>query len=268
MELTTISGSPASILGLGSNQSIDINYVQTAFEAGLNYFFLYNLSCESYLSGLKPLLNQEREQILVAAGSEQRDPKALHKYLDLVRQRFDIEVIDLFFLEYVSPADDWKTIQEILEELRHWQEQELIRYLGVTVHNRLLAKKLLEERQIDILMHRYNMAHRKAETEVLPTAKNADIPIIAFTCTRWGSLLRGHPNWKEKIPTAADCYRYALTNDAVRIALTAPQSLAQLNENLQVLKNPQLDQATKAYWESYGDLIYGDGQDSFETQFL
>ncbi len=268
MELTTISRSPASILGLGSNQSIDINYIQTAFEAGVNYFFFYNLSCENYISGLKPLLQQEREQVLVATGSEQRDRKALRQYLDLVRQRLDIEVIDLFLLEYVSPADDWTNIQEIVEELRHWQEQELIRYLGVTVHNRALAGKLVADRKIDVLMHRYNMAHRKAEKDVFPAAKNADIPVIAFTGTRWGSLLRGHPHWQGKIPTAADCYRYALSNDAVRIALTAPQSLAQLNENIQVLKNPQLDPAAKARWQSYGDLIYGDGQDSFETQFL
>ncbi|MDJ0897803.1 MAG: aldo/keto reductase [Xenococcus sp. MO_188.B8] len=268
MKLTTLSHSPVSILGLGSNQSIDINYIQTAFTAGVNYFFFYNLSCEGLLSGLKTLLKGQREKILVATGSEYRERKALNKYLELVRQRLNIEVIDLFFLEYVSPADDFATVEIMLEELYHWQEQELIRYVGVTVHNRSLAMKLIEDRKVDVLMHRYNMAHRKAEQDVLPAAKNADIPLIAFTCTRWGSLLRGHPNWQGKIPTAADCYRYALTNDAVRIVLTAPQNLAQLNENLQVLKNPKLDQAEKSRWESYGDLVYGDGQDSFDTQWL
>lgn len=268
MKLTTLSQSPASILGLGSNQSIDCNSIKTAFEAGINYFFFYNLFCDNFLSGLQPLLKQQREEILVATGSEKRDHKALNKYLDLVRQRLNIEVIDLFFLEYLSPADDLVTIEALLEELYHWQEQKLIRYVGITVHNRPIARKLVEDRKVDLLMHRYNMAHRKAEQEVLPVAKNVDIPVIAFTCTRWGSLLKGHPNWQGKIPTAADCYRYALSNDAVKIALTAPQNLAQLNENLQLLKNPTLDVAETSLWQSYGDLLYGDGQDSFDTQWL
>ncbi len=52
------------------------------------------------------------------------------------------------------------------------------------------------------------------------------------------------------------------------MALTAPQTLAQLEENLQVLNNSTLNQADNSLWQSYGDLVYGDGQDSFETQWL
>ena len=268
MELTTLANSPASILGLGSNQSMDINFIQTAFQAGINYFFFYNLSCESLLSGLKSLLKDQREEILVATGSEQRNPNELKQYLDLVRQRLDIDIIDLFFLEYVSPNDDLDQVKALLGQLYHWKETGLIRYLGVTVHNRAIALKLMEYGKIDLLMHRYHMAHRKAEQDVLPAAKDAGIPVIAFTCTRWSSLLKGHPNWQGKIPKAADCYRYALANNAVRLALTAPQTLAQLKENLQVLNNPELNQTEKSLWQSYGDLIYGDGQDSFETSWL
>ena len=247
---------------------MDIKCIQTAFEAGVNYFFFYNLLCESLLEGLKPLLKDQREEILVATGSEHRNKNELNQYLDLVRHRLNIDVIDLFFIEYVSPADNLDQIQAILDELHHWQEQGLIRYVGVTVHNRSIALKLIEIGEFELLMHRYNMAHRKAEQNVLPAAKTAGIPVIAFTCTRWGSLLEGHPNWSGKIPTAVDCYRYALTNNAVRMALTAPQTLAQLEENLQVLNNSTLNQADNSLWQSYGDLVYGDGQDSFETQWL
>ena len=150
IKLKTLSRSPASILGLGSNQSIDINCIQTAFEVGVNYFFFYNLSYESFISGLQPLLKQQREKILVATGSEYREKKALKKYLDLVHQRLNLEVLDLFFLEYVSPADDFATIQAMLEELYRWQEQGLIRYVGVTVHNRAIAMKLIEERKVEL----------------------------------------------------------------------------------------------------------------------
>jgi aryl-alcohol dehydrogenase-like predicted oxidoreductase len=116
-------------------------------------------------------------------------------------------------------------------------------------------------------MHRYNMAHRKAEDKVLPAAVQARIPVIAFTCTRWGSLLTGHPNWQDRVPQAADCYRYALQHPAVQLALTAPQTLTQLEENLSVLQAPVLSSQEEALWQEYGTLVYGNGQDAFETEW-
>lgn len=117
-------------------------------------------------------------------------------------------------------------------------------------------------------MHRYNMAHRKAEEKVFPAAIQAKIPVVAFTCTRWGSLLKGHSNWQYQPPTAADCYRYALHNQAISARLMAPQSLQQLTENLSVLNAPFFSRTEVAHWQKYGDLIYGTGQDSFETQWI
>jgi predicted aldo/keto reductase-like oxidoreductase len=267
MELTTLSNSPASILGLAGNQSIDINCIENAFAAGVNYFFFYNLSSSNFLDGLKSLLKNKREEILVATGSESRDENELDRYLNQVRQRLDIDVVDVFFLEYVSPADDFERIKSILDRLNKNKEKGLIRYVGITVHNRPVVMKSIEYGHFDLLMHRYNMAHKKAERDVLPAAQNAGIPVIAFTCTRWGSLIKGHPNWHEKIPQAADCYRYALHQKAVRLALTSPQTLTQLNENLKVLKNSEMSETEQSFWQSYGDLIYGDGKDSFDTQW-
>jgi aryl-alcohol dehydrogenase-like predicted oxidoreductase len=117
-------------------------------------------------------------------------------------------------------------------------------------------------------MHRYNMAHRKAEEQLFPMAQQAGIPVVAFTCTRWGQLLRGHPDWQGEIPTAADCYRYALHQKAIHLALTAPQTQAQLEENLSVLYSPELTPEAVVRWQEYGALVYGDGQDAFETKWL
>jgi aryl-alcohol dehydrogenase-like predicted oxidoreductase len=117
-------------------------------------------------------------------------------------------------------------------------------------------------------MHRYNMAHRKAQEQVFPMAQEAKIPVVAFTCTRWGQLLQGHPDWQQEIPTAADCYRYALHQKAVHLALTAPQTQAQLEENLSVLHAPELTPEAVVRWQEYGALVYGDGQDAFETKWL
>lgn len=179
----------------------------------------------------------------------------------------DFRQNDVFFAEYISPADDMLQVQAVLDELHTWKKKGLIRYVGATVHNRPLALELIASGQCEVLMHRYNMAHRKAEEKVLPAAFQAEIPVIAFTCTRWGSLVKGHPDWQGEIPQAADCYRFALRNLAVRMALTSPQTLIQLEENLSVLQAPSLNTQQEALWQEYGNFVHGNGEDAFETEW-
>ncbi len=268
MQIATPSGQKASILGLAGQQQIDTEAVAAAFESLINYFFFYNLDYENFLGGLKLLLATKRERVLVATGSENRDISSLNRYLNSVRDRLNVDAVDVFFVEYVSPDDDMNQVRAILDELHDWKKKGLIRYVGATTHNRLIALEIIERGQCDVLMHRYNMAHRKAEEDVLPSAQKANIPLVAFTCTRWGSLLYGHPNWHFESPTAADCYRYVLSQPAVHLALTAPKTRQQLAQNLSVLHASPLSPQETAHWQEYGDLIYGTGQDAFDTQWV
>jgi aryl-alcohol dehydrogenase-like predicted oxidoreductase len=268
LNIKTLQGLPASILGLAGNPQIDISCPAAAYAAGINYFFFYSLSAESFLDGLKSLLaGARRETLIITTGSQDRDVKRLRDYLERVRHRLATDMVDVFFAEYVSPADDMGEVQAVLEELHTWKEEGLIRYVGATVHDRTLALELIEGDRCEVLMHRYNMAHRGAEAKVLPAAHRAALPVVAFTCTRWGSLLKGHPNWRGRVPTAADCYRYVLHHPAVHLALTAPTTRVQLEENLQVLQAAALSVEEEKYWQEYGNIVYGDGQDTFETEW-
>ena len=121
--------------------------------------------------------------------------------------------------------------------------------------------------RVDVLMHRFNMAHRKAAGEVFPTALQSQTPIVAFTATRRGTLLERHQKWHEDPPSAADCYRYCLADPAVHIVLTAPRSLAELEENLEVLKLPPMRDWDRARWERFGDHVYAVGTDAFEKRW-
>jgi aryl-alcohol dehydrogenase-like predicted oxidoreductase len=56
-----------------------------------------------------------------------------------VRQYLDVDVVDVFFAEYVTPNEDIAQIWPVLDELWAWKERGLIRYVGVTTHNRALA---------------------------------------------------------------------------------------------------------------------------------
>jgi hypothetical protein len=49
VSIETLNGRPASILGLAGSQGMDTSCVAIAFEAGVNYFFFYDLSHENLL---------------------------------------------------------------------------------------------------------------------------------------------------------------------------------------------------------------------------
>lgn len=255
--LTTMQGNPLSRLGLATSYLNESGCCLLAVESGINSLFFYDLPKAELLQELQEALATQRESIFVATGSESRQPAHLREYFDQVRRSLNTDIIDAFFLEYVSPSEDPDLLQAALTELRSWQSQGQLRYVGASSHNRSTALRLIEAQLLDVLMLRYNMAHRKIEADVLPAAWSANLPIVAFTCTRWGSLLKGHPDWTGKIPTAAECYRYALHHPAVQVALTGSATCQQLTENLSGLKSPPLTPAELEEWQAYGDLLYG-----------
>lgn len=272
-DILTLSGNPVSPLGLAASADMDERCVQAAFEGGVTYFFFYNLSFASMIAGLRPLLRRRREEVFVACGSEERGPKALRRDLDRIRKALGVDLLDAFHAEYVSPADTPEKVfgpDGTLAEIQRWRDAGLVRCVAASVHNRTLAVDLIERGRIEILMTRYNMAHRGAEEKVFPAALKAGVPVVSFTCTRWGSLLRRPTGWSpdRPVPTAADCYRFVLRHPAVRVALTAPGTVKRLYENLSVLRDgPGLSPEKYRVWEDYGRLVYGDGKGAFETRW-
>lgn len=267
MTLVTLQGTPISRLGLASQQRMEVGCVNLAYQAGINYFFSYGLGKGAFGQEVRSLLAQHRESLLIATGSENRFPAEVEAQLQKARHSFEVDTIDVFFAEYVAPDDDWAQVEALLEKLHSWKAQGLIRYVGVSTHNRSIALKLIEQSCCDVLMHRYNMAHRGAEAAVLPAAQAAQQPVVAFTSTRWGTLLKGHYDWSGALPTAADCYRFVLSHPAITVALTSPRTQANLKDNLAALTSPALSPVELAHWRTYGDLIYDKGQDAFETNW-
>jgi hypothetical protein len=53
----------------------------------------------------------------------------------------------------------------------------------------------------------------------------------------------------------------------VQVALTAPRSLAELEQNLDVLRLPPMSKQEHAQWQRFGDLVYAEGKGAFETSW-
>lgn len=264
MSVTTMDGAPLSTLGLSGNPEMDAGCVPAAAEAGINWFFFYDNTSINLIEGLLLLLQAERSRLFAATGSKSRECRTLERYLDEARLRLGVDVIDLFLAEYVNPKDDIDEVLGhggVLDLLNDWKRQGRIRYAGASAHDRDLAVQLIHSGKIDLLMRRYNMAHRKSEERVMPEAQRVGVPILGFTATRWGTLMEGHPEWDGTVPDAADCYRFVLAT------FTAPTTSSQLHENLAALERRTLTPNEREEWERYGALVYGEGGDSFETDW-
>jgi aryl-alcohol dehydrogenase-like predicted oxidoreductase len=268
--ITNLAGEFASRLGLAAHPQQDPRCVRRAYEQGIGFFFFYGPNPGSFGEAIAPLARKQREKMVVASGSGSRTRSSLLAARRKILTGIGIETLDVFFAEYINPTDDPTTVfgkDGVLDELQRWKAEGLIRYVGATAHDRKLAKQLAADSRVDVLMHRFNMAHRKATREVFPTAVRAKTPVIAFTATRWRSLLEPHADWSDPPPSAADCYRYCLAHSAVQLALTSPQTVEELEENLEVLASAPMNDRERVHWERYGDLVYGRGADAFETKW-
>jgi aryl-alcohol dehydrogenase-like predicted oxidoreductase len=195
--IVSIEGTPASLLGLAAHPEQDPLCIGRALESGINFAFFYNPGHKAFVDSLRPFLSDRREEIIVASGSGARTRAGLRTARRKLLSAVGTETIDIFFAEYVNPGDNQDEIfgpSGVLDELQQWKSNGWIRYVGASAHDRALARRLAGDRRVDVLMHRFNMAHRKAAAEVFPAALEAQIPVVAFTATRWGTLLSPPPN--------------------------------------------------------------------------
>ena len=95
----------------------------------------------------------------------------------------------------------------------------------------------------DVLMVRYNAAHRGAEDAVLPAARAA----VAYTATRWGTLVGPL--------RASDCYRFVLSHTKVTSCLFAPAHRDEMDEALVALERGPMSPEELAEARRIGDTV-------------
>jgi predicted aldo/keto reductase-like oxidoreductase len=187
-------------------------------------------------------LSSRRKSLKVCVQFEARTAKDAERELDSVLREMRTDFVDILTFYYVEAAAEWAEIAEpggALEYCRKAKEQGKVRMLGLTSHQRPLGARIAASGLIDMLMMRYNAAHRGAEADVFPVTKKLGMPVVAYTSLRWGALLGPTPADPPEfaVPRAPWWYRFVLHNPAVTIALAAPHNRAELEEDLTILRD-------------------------------
>lgn len=232
---------PAFRLGLATrgNSRLQPDDIGRALDAGLNYFNWCGHS-DGLSQALSTLSSRTRDQIIIAAQFSARSARQAGQELDRVLKELNSEQIDILTLYYVELEGEWNQITApsgSLPYLKRAQQEGKVRLLGLTSHQRRLAAGWAQSGLLDLLMIRYNAAHRGAEKDVFPTTTRLNIPVVAFTCLRWTTLLETTPDNGEDYtpPPAIDWYRYVLSHPEIAVALMAPRDSSELSENLKLL---------------------------------
>ncbi|MCI0459983.1 MAG: aldo/keto reductase [Gemmataceae bacterium] len=219
--------------------SLTVQDIHHALDCGIN--FLNWCGSPDALSRAVAGLGPRRREVIVCVQFEARTAAAAQRELEQILAELNTDYVDVLTFYYVEEPEEWAQIigpSGALEFCRAAQEAGRVGLLGLTSHQRPLAAEWARSGLLDLLMIRSNAAHRGAETEVFPVTTARGMPVVVYTCLRWGALLGGTPDDPPGfvVPPAPAWYRFALQHPAATVALTAPDNRAELEENLTVLE--------------------------------
>lgn len=213
--------------------------VHHALDRGIN--FLNWPGGEDGLSRAVAELGARRDDVIVCAQFSARTAGEARDALKAMLATLGTDYVDVLTFYYVEEPAEWAELTGpggALAYCRNAQRDGAVRRLGLTTHQRPLAAEIARSGKLDLLMLRYNAAHRGAEREVFPVTDPLGMPIIAYTGLRWGALLKptrdDPPGYK--VPRAPAWYRFALQCPTITVALAAPYDRTELDEDLSVLE--------------------------------
>jgi aryl-alcohol dehydrogenase-like predicted oxidoreductase len=242
-------------LGLSTTFGIDGDDLNWALEQGFNYVF-WTPKSRRVTKSLKAALKRGRESIILACGpTTGYYGGGIRRACERLLKKLDTDYLDVFQLFWLGRASAWRP--STIDALVSLRDSGKVRAIGTSIHDRIRAGNLAEDSPLDMLMIRYNAAHRGAEQDIFPHLAKRKPAIVAYTATRWRALLNRPKGWTGPVMTAGDCYRFCLDNPHVDLVLTGPKDRLQLEENLRCLKEKgPLSEDEKRWISDFGQVVH------------
>ena len=243
---------PVGPLGLGSSFGLPAAGVERAFERGVSFFLWGSIRKRGFGDGLKNLARTHRSDMVIAVQTYTRAGWMMRFGVDRALRFLKTDYVDLITLSWWNAPPPTRIVDAALE----LRARGKVRHVMISSHNRPSFSHAIDDAKYNALMVRYNAAHPGAEREVFPHLARRRPGVVAFTATRWGTLLdpaltpSGEPT-----PTASDCYRFALSNPNVDVSLAGPKDDAQLDEALVTLEKGPMSEDELAWMRRVGASV-------------
>jgi aryl-alcohol dehydrogenase-like predicted oxidoreductase len=245
-------------LGIASGYGVPAASVEKAFhEHNLNYFFV-SLGKRSQIKiALGNLLGRYRDKMVIVLPYWPVDKGLfLRRSIEAWLRRLKVDAVDVVLLQGVR-----KPSQRLFDRVLKLKEEGKVRFIGMSSHERPFFGRIARgelELPVDLFHVRYNVVHRGAEEDIFcHLAQDSRPGIVVFTATCWRKPLKARNMPTGEAPlTAADCYRFVLSNPNVNVCITGPSSARQMAENLAALSGGPLSDEEMARVKRIGDHTY------------
>lgn len=247
-----------SRLGLASGYGIDASGVEKAYhEFGINYFYWSSPRSKKFGEGLRNLAKNHREDMVVVLQTYDHIGFGVKWGSNRGLKALGFDYADVLLLGWFN----WHPPNWLLNNVRELKAAGLVRHVAMSGHHRPLFARIAQDPDspIDIFMIRYNAAHRGAESDIFPYLPAENPPgITIYTATRWGKLLNPSkmPPGEEPL-SAADCYRFVLSNPHVDLCMMGPRSEDEMRGGLQALSAGPLNDEELRRIRRIGDFVHG-----------
>ena len=246
------TGLMATPLGLAGSWGIGPDDVERAFhELGVNYFFVTN-RMDGLIAGIRRLVAAgHRDQMVIAAGASIPTGGRVVAEFNKVARTLGVEYIDVFHLFWVQAH--WYVTGKTWPAMRSLKSSGHARALAISCHDRPMARQLCNELELDVLMCRYNAAHRGAEREIFADLPKERPAIVAYTATRWGKLLQPIDGLGPITPP--ECYRFVLSHPRVGVVLCGARDFAELASDVEAVNQGPLETERLTELRTFGDRV-------------
>lgn len=238
------SGLSVGPLGIGSSYGVSRESCLRAFDAGVNYFFWGSVRTEGMAQAIQQLSPAHREELVVVLQCYVRFPWLMKRSVEKGLRTLGLQHADVLLLGW----HDQLPTERLLSAAEDLRSRGLFQSLALSTHHRPLVPTLCQNTSFDVVHLRYNAAHPGAEDDVFPHLPEGGRPgIVSFTNTCWGRLLDPARMPPGQAPVrATDCYRFALSNPNVDVAICGPKNDDELSCALAALDQGPLDEEEMA----------------------
>lgn len=260
----------ASIIGLGAEHLDNKSYavveetVHAALDHGINIMDLF-MPGDEVRRNIGRALAGKRDKMLIQGhiGSVDlnqqydisRDLTVCKRYFENLLKALNTDYIDFGMLFFIDSPEDYSAMFEsdILEYAQSLKRKGVIRAIGASSHNPLMARRIVESGAVDLLMFSINpafdmmpsdaelmtMIEKTSQTMAGMDPKRAElyriceqrgVGITVMKTLGAGKLISAEHSPFAKPLTVGQCIHYALTRPAVVSTLIGCQSRAQVEE--------------------------------------